>query len=102
MHITYEMDIVEFIEQLYRLFIEVHTYDLDPDIPTPTLMEEGDSYCFMKATTRAIKWLAEKILEADLDPIEVTIDNPGDSLKDLEESLSDIRSVLTMADIKRA
>ncbi len=74
------MDIVEMIEQLYRLFLEVNTYDLDPDISIPTLMEEGDSYCFMKTTTRALKWLIEKVFEANLDPIIVTIDKPGDSL----------------------
>lgn len=44
------MDIVEMIEQLYRIFLEVNTYDLDPDVMTPTLMDEGDSYCFMKTT----------------------------------------------------
>ena len=86
------MDIVEMIEQLYRIFIEVKTYDLDPDITIPTLMEEGDSYCFMKTTQRAVKWLIEKVFEANLDPIIVTIDKPGDSLEDLKESLGDKRS----------
>jgi hypothetical protein len=86
------MDIVEMIEQLYRIFIEVKTYDLDPDIPVPTLMDEGDSYCFMKTTQRAVKWLIEKVFEANLDPIIVTIDKPGDSLEDLKESLGDKRS----------
>ena len=83
------MDIVEMIEQLYRIFLEVNTYDLDPDIIIPTLMEEGDSYCFMKTTQRAVKWLIEKVYEANLDPIIVTIDKPGDSLQDLKESLGD-------------
>jgi len=90
--ISYEMDIVEFIEQLYKLFLEINSYDIDPELPTPTLLEEGDSYCFMKATSRALKWLCEKIYEADLDPIEVTVDNPGDSLQDLKEALADKRS----------
>jgi hypothetical protein len=36
-----------------------------------------------------VKWLIEKVYEANLDPIIVTIDKPGDSLEDLKESLGD-------------
>jgi len=77
---------------LIGLFTGLSSFDLDPDIEEPTLLEEGESYIFSKVVDRSLRWLTDKICEANLDPIIVTLDQPGDSKEEIIQALEDKRS----------
>ena len=90
-NITFDMDIVQIMEELWKCFISMDGFDIDPDQKNK-LLEESDSYCLKKSVDRALKWLLNKIYEAKLDPIIITLDNPGDQNNEIVEALTDPRS----------
>ena len=93
------MDIVDLIERYYSLFESMDSFDIDPDNKTK-LLEEGDSYALKKSVDRGLRWLTDKVSESKLEPIVVTIKDPGDSHDEIIRSLNDHRSLVTLDNVK--
>ncbi len=92
------MDIVEIIEKVYTLFEQMDSFDIDPDCKTQ-LLEEGESYGLRKGVDRGLRWLTDKVSESKLEPIVVTLKDPGDSIDEIVKSLNDPRSLVTLQNV---
>ena len=77
MNINNRMDVVEIIEQLQIFFSKVNSYEYDPDDPTQPL-SEYESYLLRLNVDRSLSWLIDKIINANLDPIAITLHSGGD------------------------
>jgi hypothetical protein len=49
-----------------------------------------------KGVDRALKWLIDKICDARIEPIKVTLDDPGDCQNEVVDALTDPRSQTTI------
>ncbi len=98
MNLSFEMDIVDLIEKMYTLFESMESFDIDPDNRNQ-LLEEGDSYALRKGVDRGLRWLTDKVSESKLDPIVVTLRDPGDSHEEIIKSLNDHRSMVSLQNV---
>lgn len=92
------MDLVEIIERVYNMMMLVDSFEIDPDREN-TIMEENDSFVLKKSVDRALRWLKDKIFDAKVDPIIVTLESPGDSYQAIVDALADRRSGITIREI---
>jgi hypothetical protein len=101
LNISYEMDIVDLIERLIALFGKMDSFDIDPD-NRKVLLEESDQYLLHKNVDRALRWLTDKVSDSKLEPIVVTLKDPGDSKLEIECSLNDSRSLVNLENVKES
>jgi hypothetical protein len=101
LNLSYEMDIVDLIERLIALFGKMDSFDIDPD-NRKVLLEESDQYLLHKNIDRALRWLTDKVSDSKLEPIVVTLKDPGDSKLEIECSLNDSRSLVNLENVKES
>lgn len=61
------------MEELWRCFLRMNSLDIDPD-QNDKLLLETESNELKICLERGMTWLIDKICEARLDPINVTLD----------------------------
>jgi hypothetical protein len=66
------------------------SFEKDPD-DSSKLLGQYESYLLRVYTDRALKWLVDRIYEANLDPIAITLNSSGDSNPDILKALDDPR-----------
>jgi hypothetical protein len=72
------MDVLTIIEKLNEFFSSMNSFDVDPD-NEGSLLDVKDNYILKTSVVRALRWMKDKIYQSDIEPIEVTLDNMGDS-----------------------
>lgn len=97
----YNMDIVQLMEELWKCFMTMDSFETDPDSPQQ-ILSEPDSYALKKSIDRGLKWLVDKILAAHLDPIIVTLDDPGESNDEIVDALTDERSATSIEGLTKS
>jgi hypothetical protein len=95
------MDVVELLDRLTSLFSKMDSFDIDPD-NKKILLEESEQYFLHKNVDRALRWLTDKVSDSKLEPIIVTLKDPSDSKKEIEEALNDSRSLVALENVKES
>lgn len=95
------MDILDYLQNLGKLFESLNSFEIDPDNPN-IIMGEAESRGLKKSVDRGLKWLMDKISQARLDPIRVTLDDPGDSNDDIVDALTEKRSSTSIESLTKA
>ena len=101
LNLSFDMDIVDLIESLSSLFNKMDSFDIDPD-NRKGLLEEPEQFLLHKNVDRALRWLTDKVSESRLEPIVVTLRSPGDSKIEIEASLNDPRSLVSLDNVKES
>ncbi|CDW83156.1 UNKNOWN [Stylonychia lemnae] len=90
LNIKYDMDIKTMIINLQNFFSKMNSLSVDTSNPR-VILSESEQAQLKYNVDKSLKWLVEKILNAKMQPIAITVNSQGQNNQDIIEAFQDKR-----------